>query len=213
MTIVSLGKGEKELSTVVHSEINFSLGKLQLLKEQISNCKKCDLCKTRTNPVVGEGSLNAKIMFVGEAPGFNEDKQGKPFVGRAGKIFDELLNFVDLKREEIYISNILKCRPPNNRNPTQEEINNCSPYLDKQIEIIKPEVICCLGNFSTDHILKKFNLKDKIQGISKIHGKVFRISTLTGIIKIVPLYHPAVATYNINMLDTLKKDFEKIKNG
>jgi len=185
--------------------------KLQLLKQQILNCKKCDLHKIRTNPVIGEGSPDAGIMFIGEAPGFNEDKQGKPFVGRAGKIFDELLNSINLKREKIYITNILKCRPPNNRNPTQEEIKICSPYLNEQIDIIKPKVICCLGNFSTDYIFKKFNLKEKIQGISRIHGKVFNASTLMGIIRIIPLYHPAVATYNTNMLEILKKDFEKIK--
>jgi len=185
--------------------------KLQLLKEQILNCKRCDLRKTRTNPVIGEGSLDANIMFIGEAPGFNEDKQGKPFVGQAGKIFDELLNSINLKREKIYITNILKCRPPNNRNPTQEEIKICSSHLNKQIDIIKPKVICCLGNFATDYTLKKFGLKDKIQGISKIHGQVFNTSTLTGTIRIIPLYHPAVVTYNPNMLKILKKDFEKTK--
>lgn len=185
--------------------------KLQLIRQEILECKKCDLHKTRTNPVVGEGSLNAGIMFVGEAPGFNEDKQGKPFVGQAGKILDELLSSINLKREEIYIANILKCRPPNNRNPEAEEIKLCSPYLDKQIEIINPKIICCLGNFSTDYIFKKFGLKDKIQGISKIHGQVFQISTLEGNVKIIPLYHPAVATYDRSKLNILKKDFEILK--
>jgi len=150
-------------------------------------------------------------MFIGEAPGFNEDKKGKPFVGQAGKIFDKLLSSIDLKREKIYITNILKCRPPNNRNPTQEEIKICSSYLDKQIGIIKPKVICCLGNFATGFIMKKFNLKEKIQGISKIHEKLFSTSTLNGVIKIIPMYHPAVATYDISKFNVLKKDFEKIK--
>ena len=186
---------------------------IKKLEEEVRACKKCELWKTRINPVIGEGSLDAEIIFIGEAPGFNEDKQGKPFVGQAGKIFDELLNSVDLKREEIYITNILKCRPPNNRNPTQEEIKVCSVYLDKQIEIIKPKIICCLGNFATSYMMKKFNLNDKIQGISKIHGKVFSVSTLSGSVKIIPLYHPAVATYNMNMLNTLKKDFEVLKNN
>ena len=184
----------------------------QILKQQILNCEKCPLCKTRNNPVVGEGFLDSKIMFIGEAPGFNEDKQGKPFVGQAGKIFDELLNSVNLKREEIYITNILKCRPPQNRNPKEEEIKSCSVYLDRQIEIIKPKIICCLGNFSTGYIFKKFLLKEKIQGISKIHGKIFDVSTLAGCMKIIPLYHPAVVTYNMNMLEILKKDFEILKN-
>jgi len=184
---------------------------MEVLTKEIQNCKKCDLCKTRTNPVIGEGSLNAEIIFVGEAPGFNEDKQGRPFVGQAGKILDELLESIKLKREEVYIANILKCRPPNNRNPTQEEIKSCTNYLNRQIEIIKPKIICCLGNFATDFIMKKFGLKDRVQGISKIHGDVFTASTLNGVIKIIPLYHPAVATYNFNMLETLKKDFKKIK--
>jgi len=185
--------------------------KLQLIKQEILNCKKCDLYKTRTNPVIGEGSPEADIMFIGEAPGFNEDKQGKPFVGQAGKVFDELLDFIDLKREKIYITNILKCRPPKNRNPTQEEIKTCSSYLDKEIEIIKPKIICCLGNFATNYVLKKFNLKDKIQGISKIHGEIFNASTLIGVIKIIPLFHPAVVTYDRTKLNTLKKDFEILK--
>jgi uracil-DNA glycosylase len=181
------------------------------LTKQIQNCKKCPLYKTRTNPVIGEGSLNSEIIFIGEAPGFNEDIQGKPFVGQAGKIFDELLNSVNLKREDIYITNILKCRPPKNRNPSDNEIETCTPYLNKQIEIIKPKIVCCLGNFSTKFILQKYGLKDKIQGISKIHGKIFKITTLTGILKIIPLYHPAVATYNSNMIKILKKDFKILK--
>jgi len=181
------------------------------LKQEILNCKKCDLWKTRNKPVVGEGSLNTEIIFIGEAPGFNEDKQGKPFVGKAGKIFDELLNLVNLKREEIYVTNILKCKPPKNRNPKEEEIIACTPYLNKQIAIINPRIICCLGNFATSYILNKFGLKNKVQGISKIRGEIFSVSTLTGKIKIIPLYHPAVAIYNDGMLNTLKKDFEKLK--
>ena len=185
--------------------------KIKELKQEILNCKKCELWKTRTNPVIGAGSPDTNIMFIGEAPGFNEDKQGKPFVGQAGKIFDELLNSINLKRQDIYITNILKCHPPQNRNPTQEEIKICSLYLNKQIDIIKPKTICCLGNFATDYTLKKFGLKDEIQGISKIHGKIFNALTLAGVIKIIPLYHPAVATYNINMLKILKEDFKILK--
>jgi len=152
-----------------------------------------------------------KNMFVGEAPGFNEDLQGKPFVGKAGKIFDELLESGGITRSEVYITNILKCRPPGNRNPKEEEIKACTPYLNRQIEIIKPKIICCLGNFATSYIMKKFNLKSKIQGISKIHGKVFNISNLLGIRYIIPLYHPAVAVYNPEMKKVLIEDFAKIK--
>lgn len=186
--------------------------KIEKINSEILLCKRCSLYKERTNPVIGEGSNQADIMLIGEGPGFNEDRAGKPFCGKAGKILDELLLSAGIKREEIYIANILKCRPPGNRNPTQGEISACSLYLDKQIEIIKPKIICCLGNFSTAYILNKFGLKDKILGISKIHGQVFSVSTLFGPIKIIPLYHPAVAVYNINMLETLKKDFAILRN-
>jgi len=142
------------------------------MNEEIKNCKRCNLWKTRNNIVIGEGSLNADIMFIGEAPGYYEDKQGRPFVGKAGKILDELLNSVELKREEIYITNILKCRPPGNRDPLPEEIKACTPYLDRQIEIIKPKKICTLGNFATNYIFSSFGLKP--ESIGKIHGKVFK---------------------------------------
>ena len=182
----------------------------KLKKEFLEYCKKSPLYKEGTYPVFGEGSLNAEIMLIGEAPGYHESLTGHPFCGAAGKVLDELLSSVSLKRKEVYITNIVKLRPPNNRNPTQEEIKAFSPYLDRQIEIIKPKIICCLGNFATDYIFKKFNLKEKIQGISKIHGQIFSVTTLFGQIKIIPLYHPAVATYNINMKETLKKDFQML---
>ena len=177
------------------------------LQQAVANCRRCDLWKTRNNLVLGEGNLNAKILFVGEAPGFNEDRQGKPFVGKAGEILDQLLNSVGLKRQDIYIANVLKCRPPKNRNPFPEEVKACSLYLNSQIETIKPGKICCLGNFATSFILKKYGLQDKLAGISKIHGTAFTVSTLSGQIKIIPLYHPAVATYDAGMLGPLKKDF------
>ena len=184
---------------------------MEKIRQEAEKCKKCELYKTRIKLVFGDGSSTAKIMIISEAPGYWEDQKGRPFVGKAGKVLDELLNSINLKREDVYICNLLKCHPPNNRNPTQEETKACSTYLDRQIEIIKPRIICCLGNFATAYIFKKFGLKDKIQGISKIHGQVFSFNTLFGPIKIVPLYHPAVATYNINMKETLKKDFAILK--
>ena len=150
-------------------------------------------------------------MFVGEAPGLTEAKTGRPFCGAAGKILDELLESAGIKREDVYIANILKDRPPENRNPQKEEIAACAPYLDRQIAIIKPKIICTLGNFSTAYIMEKYGLKDQIQGISKIHGRVFELKGLFDTIKIIPLYHPAVATYNINMKEVLKKDFKVLK--
>lgn len=181
---------------------------LRKIKGEVLICKKCSLYKTRTNPVIGEGSPRAKIMMIGEAPGFNEDKTGHPFCGAAGKILNELLESVRIKREEIYITNLLKCRPPQNRGPRREEIETCASYLERQVETIKPKVICSLGNFSTKYIFEKYGLKDQIQGISKIHGKVFEVKNLFQSVKIIPLYHPAVATYNINMKEILKNDFK-----
>ncbi|MHC1611200.1 MAG: uracil-DNA glycosylase family protein [Candidatus Methanospirareceae archaeon] len=176
------------------------------IEERIKMCRRCELWKTRTNPVVGAGSLSARIVFVGEAPGYYEDLKGEPFVGKAGKVLDELLDSIGLQRNEVYIANVLKCRPPGNRNPTTEEIRACTPYLDAQLEILQPEIIATLGNFSSSYIFDKFGLpKDKI---SKIHGKVFTVSTIGGLVKVVSLYHPAVATYNPKMKGVLIDDFK-----
>lgn len=184
---------------------------LKKIRDEVINCSNCPLYgyrkKNNFYPVIGEGSHWAKIMFIGEAPGFNEAKTGRPFCGAAGRILDELLNSAGIKREDIYITNILKDRPPGNRNPSQEEIIAYVPFLERQIKIIKPEVICTLGNYATKHILTKYGLEEKIQGISKIHGMVFSVDK----IKIIPLYHPAVAVYNANMKSELKKDFNVLK--
>ena len=138
--------------------------------------------------------------------------KGVRFCGAAGRVLDDFLQLLDLERKEIFITNILKCRPPQNRDPQREEIKACAPYLEKQIEIIKPEVICTLGNYSTAYIFEKYGLRDKIQGISKIHGQVFEVKNLFQSIKIIPFYHPAVVTYNINMKKILEKDFLALRN-
>jgi len=182
--------------------------KLLEIKEEVLACRKCSLYKTRKYPVIGQGSHRAKIMFIGEAPGRQEDLTGRPFCGASGKILDKLLASVNLKREEVYIGNILKCRPPGNRNPNKEEIEACASYLLRQIKIIKPKIICSLGNFSTGFVLSQHNLADKIQGISKIHGQIFNADKIT----IIPFYHPAVATYNTGMEETLFQDFKVLKN-
>ena len=181
---------------------------LEQIREQVNICQRCGLFKTKTNYVFGEGDANAQIIFIGEAPGANEDKEGRPFVGRAGGILDDLLTSINLNRDDIFICNILKCRPPENRSPSNNEIIACTPFLDRQIEIIKPKIICTLGNFATQYIMKKYGLK--IDAISKLHGKSFKIATINGTIKIVPLYHPAVATYNPDMKKVLIKDFKVI---
>jgi len=192
------------------------MSEMEKIKEEVLNCQKCPLYQERIKngfyPVVGEGNPQAEIVFIGEAPGLNEAKTGRPFCGAAGKILDELLESSGIKREEVYIANILKDRPPENRNPQKEEIEACVPYLDRQIEIIKPKLICTLGNFSTGYIMEKYGLREKIQGISKIHGQVFEIESLFQKLKIIPLYHPAVATYNINMKEILKNDFKILKD-
>lgn len=186
---------------------------MEKLKQEIENCNNCGLCNKATHRVVGEGDVDAQIMFIGEAPGYHEDQQGRPFVGRAGQILDQLLQHINLKREQVYIANILKCRPHQNRNPTKEEIKVCTPFLNQQISIIQPQIIGCLGNFATSFILEKYNLKEKIQGISKIHGQTFSLNTLQRHFKIIPLFHPAVATYNINQLPQLKEDFQIIQEN
>jgi len=181
---------------------------LKKLKDEIIECRKCSLYKTRTLPVIGQGDHQAKILFCGEAPGASEDKTGHPFCGAAGKILDELLDSIKIKREDVYICNILKCRPPGNRNPQTAEIEACTPYLERQIEIIKPKAICALGNYSTGFIMEKYGLGDKIQGISKIHGQSFK--TKKGPV-IIPFYHPAVVVYNRTMIKVLEQDFKILK--
>lgn len=183
---------------------------LEHIKNEISNCRKCSLWKTRTKTVSGGGNPNADILFIGEAPGRNEDLKGQPFVGRAGKVLDELLESIDLSRDEVFIANVLKCRPPNNRNPLETEIKKCTPYLTKQIEIIQPKIIVTLGSFATNFILDTYGLIK--ENISKIHGKKFEVNTLFGKLIIIPVFHPAVVTYDKNKMVEMKKDFKVISN-
>ena len=181
---------------------------MKRLEDRIRNCRKCPLGQLRTNAVPGAGSYDAKMMFVGEAPGYWEDQKGLPFVGRAGKVLDELLSEIGLSRDEVYITNIVKCRPPENRDPTEEEIKACSPYLDRQIDIIRPKVIVPLGRHSMRYILEKFGFEPG--PISRIHGKTFEAHTLFGKIVIMPSYHPAAALYRPQIMGELRKDFEKL---
>lgn len=178
---------------------------LEELELRIKNCKKCELHKTRTNFVFGEGNPEAKLMFVGEAPGEEEDKQGRPFVGPAGQLLTKLIeSIIGLKREEVYIANVLKCRPPNNRNPQQEEILACQEHLFQQIEIIKPTIICTLGTYATSLLLGN----EKFQ-ISKIRGKL-----LTGRkgYKIFPTYHPSYLLRNPSQKRFAIEDFQTLSN-
>jgi len=181
------------------------------IKQKVLNCTDCELHKSKTKYVFGEGDETTQLMFIGEAPGANEDKQGRPFVGKAGKIFDELLGSIDLNRGDVYICNILKCRPPNNRNPQQNEIEACTKYLNAQIDTMKPTIICTMGNFATEFILKKYGVKTEEKRISKLHGKIFKVTNLFGSTEIVPLYHPAVATYAPEMKTVLMQDMKIVQ--
>ncbi len=189
-------------------EINKEIKKI---RDEVIECQKCALGKTRILPVIGQGSHQANIIFVGEAPGANEDKTGVPFCGQSGNFLNELLDSIGIKREDVYICNILKCRPPNNRDPLMDEIKLCTPYLEKQIEAIKPKVIGTLGNYATGFILRKYGLDHEVKGIGQIHSKVFEVDVSFGKLKIIPLYHPAAAVYNANMKDILKEDFKVLK--
>ncbi|MBP9854949.1 MAG: uracil-DNA glycosylase [Candidatus Omnitrophica bacterium] len=168
---------------------------------------------TATHLVFGEGSPDAKIFFVGEAPGRNEDLKGLPFIGSAGKILDQLLFSIDLKREDVFITSILKYRPPKNRNPKLEEIISHTPFLVEQIKIIQPKVIVPLGNFAARFILGGFNIENMkdVANISSLHGKIEQISFEHLTFSVVALYHPAAILYNPPLKETLKKDFQVIR--
>ena len=188
---------------------------LRKIRDEIVANKKLPLyqerVKNKVYPVIGEGSHYAKIMFIGEAPGKNEAETGRPFCGAAGKILDELLASINMPRQDVYITNIIKDRPPMNRDPLPHEIEAHGPYLDRQIEVIQPQVIAPLGRFSMIYIISKFGLNSQLKSISQMHGKIFEGWTGYGTVKIIPLYHPAVAVYNSNMKQDLKKDFQILK--
>lgn len=169
------------------------------LYKEMSGCRLCTISKTRTKVVPGEGAEAAEIMFIGEAPGYHEDQMGRPFVGSAGQLLDKLLASIDLKRHQVHIANVIKCRPPNNREPAQDEINNCSPWLDRQIALIKPKMIVTLGRYS----MQKFFPG---KSISKIHGTGVKIN---GVIYFA-MYHPAAALHQQSLRETLENDMKKI---
>ena len=174
---------------------------LSELGTSLKNCQQCRLSEGRTQVIFGTGNPNALIMFVGEAPGYYEDKQGEPFVGAAGKLLNELLESVGLSRSEIYIANVIKCRPPNNRDPLQDEIETCKPFLLQQIQLINPKLVCTLGNFATQTLLGT-----KV-GITKVRGRTFPLPDFV----VFPLLHPAAALHQGNLRTPLEEDFQKLK--
>lgn len=182
---------------------------METLANEIKACRKCGLWKRRKNAVPGGGNLDVVVMLIGEAPGYWEDVKGRPFVGAAGKILDELLSKAGFSRSDVYITNVVKCRPPENRDPRTSEIETCTPYLDRQIKIVKPKFIVTLGRHAASYILAKAGIET--ESITKIHGKVYEASLLGFEVSIIPVYHPAAALYNAKYMDDLYKDFQLLK--
>lgn len=174
------------------------------LKREIETCKRCGLHELRTNAVSGEGSIDADIMFVGEAPGYHEDKKGRPFVGSAGKNLNELLKKAELKRDHVFICNVLKCRPPNNRDPTEKEIELCTPFLKKQVRMIEPKLIVSLGRFAARVLL------NRPVSVGRAHGTIKDCSYGSWECKIFISYHPAAALYGNEVRRKLEEDFKKL---
>lgn len=178
------------------------MGNEDLLKRittTVTRCQKCRLAKTRVKSVPGEGNIRARVIFIGEGPGFNEDQQGRPFVGAAGSLLNELLASIKIKREEVWIGNIVKCRPPENREPMVDEVRACTPYLTDQIKAIKPKVIIPLGKHALEHFFKDGK-------ISRDHGS----ARVCGNYIVYPVYHPAAALRSTNVKRVLETDFKKI---
>lgn len=172
-------------------------------------CRTCELWKQRRNPVPGEGNVDAAVMFIGEAPGYWEDVKGRPFVGAAGKLLDELLSEIGLSRGDIYVANVLKCRPPENRDPLPDEVVACTPFLNRQIQIIGPRLIVTLGRYATSYILSEAGFP--VEGITKLHGRMFNTSILGLQVVVIPTFHPAAALYHVKYKRGLEDDFQIVK--
>jgi uracil-DNA glycosylase len=177
---------------------------LAVLESEVAGCTRCRLAQGRTQVVFGSGSGEAELMFVGEAPGFHEDQQGVPFVGQAGKLLERLLAGIGLSREQVYIANVIKCRPPGNRDPQPDEIEACETHLFRQIELIQPSVVATLGNFATKL------LSGRPQGITRVHGQEQEAVLGGRRVLLYPLYHPAAALYTPAMLKVLEADFARL---
>ena len=188
---------------------------LRAIRDALVNLTESPLYEYRRRnnyyPVIGQGDHYADIMFIGEAPGKNEAEQGRPFCGASGRVLDELLESIALKREDVYVTNILKDRPPDNRDPLKTEIDLYAPFLERQIGIIQPKVIATLGRFSMEFILRRFGAFQSGQKISQIHGTVIKVRADYGRASVLPLFHPAAALYNANQRETLEADFQVLK--
>jgi DNA polymerase len=168
-------------STTTSLPVSVSVSGLQAIRDEIGDCRRCKLAPSRTNIVFGSGDPNAELVFVGEAPGFDEDQQGLPFVGRAGQLLTKIIESIGLKRDEVYICNVLKCRPPENRNPEPDEVAACNPFLKKQLATIRPKIVCCLGTFAAQTVMQTAS------SISKLRGKFFDMDGM----RVIATFHPA----------------------
>lgn len=199
----------------MYNERMSNTDELRKIRDELFELTASPLYNYRTEnnyfPVIGEGSHEAKIMFVGEAPGETEAKTGKPFCGRAGKVLDELLASIQMDRATVYVTNLVKDRPPGNRDPEPNEIDIYGPFLDRQIDIMKPRVIATLGRHSMKYVFERYGLPAELQTISKIHGKEFKGRAAYGDVTVIALYHPAVALYNGSMKAQMKEDFQILK--
>jgi DNA polymerase len=177
---------------------------LAALRAEIEACTGCDLHETRTRAVPGEGDPASDLMFVGEAPGYHEDQGGQPFAGQAGELLERLLAGIGLGRDEVYLANVLKCRPPQNRDPLEAEISACEPHLFRQIELVRPRVVATLGNFATKL------LSGRSFGITRVHGQEHEVTLASTTVILYPVYHPAAALYTPSMLKALEDDFARL---
>ena len=182
--------------------------RMNQITAQVRSCANCGLSETRTKVVLGAGTLDAKIVLVGEAPGRKEDESGLPFVGSAGKLLDRLLAAAGLTRDSIFIGNIIKCRPPKNRRPKKSEVAQCEGYMMDQLEIINPAVVAPMGNSSLSYFQERFGLEKHV--IGDVHGVVIEVDAPWGKIKLFPLYHPAAAIYRRHLLGELEEDMKKL---
>ena len=196
MGIVSLPSSGMEPENPTRSQVLT----LEEVRNELGDCKRCKLHQTRRTIVFGEGNKKATLMFIGEGPGYDEDVQGRPFVGRAGQLLTKIIQSINLQREEVYIANIIKCRPPQNRNPEPDEIQSCNPFLRKQIQVIQPKIICALGTFSAQTLLKTETK------ITALRGKFYDLEG----IKVIPTYHPAFLLRNPDKKREVWEDMKKI---
>jgi DNA polymerase len=212
---LALSEVEQRGGTDVNEQRGPKAKQLKSIAEEIRNLEESPLYEVRREndylPVPGEGDPDADIMFIGEAPGAQEAKSGRPFVGRAGRVLDGLLASIGLERKDVYITNVVKDRPPGNRDPHRREIDLYGPFLLRQIEIIEPQVIATLGRFAMDFLLQEYDLPQRGQRIGDLHGQVLELEGSHGEMKLVPFYHPAAMFYNQDLEDVMVEDFQVLK--